>query len=89
MFCSQSVASEDVKRDDQEGSDPDRKIENVEHAGALRLTTVETQTTNVEVFRFSAASSHGCFNLTRAGCVSYATDLRQAMSWARIGGNGI
>jgi hypothetical protein len=48
MFCSQSVASEDVKRDDQEGSDPDRKIENVEHARALLLTTVETQTTNVE-----------------------------------------
>jgi hypothetical protein len=31
MFASQPVADENVERDDQEGSDPDRKIENVEH----------------------------------------------------------
>jgi len=32
MFASQPVADENVERDDQEGSDADREIENVEHA---------------------------------------------------------
>lgn len=35
IAASQSVADKNVERDDQEGSDPDREIENVEHANDL------------------------------------------------------
>lgn len=33
IVASQPVADENVERNDQEGSDSDREIENVEHAG--------------------------------------------------------
>jgi hypothetical protein len=35
IAASQSVADKNVERDDQEGSDPDHEIENIEHANDL------------------------------------------------------
>jgi hypothetical protein len=44
MMASQLVAGEDVKRDDQKGPDPDRKIDNVGHANiSIRRAPMSSQ----------------------------------------------
>jgi hypothetical protein len=54
MFASQSVASVDVKRQDQERGDPDRKIKNVKHRKLSMAARQQTDRPNFRVLQSGA-----------------------------------